>query len=196
MEIKILSGKSILPYIEPIAQLRIHVFREFPYLYDGFIPYEKSYLKVYTETTQSVIVALFDGDVLVGASTGLPMSEANDAFQQPFKNGNYDLRAIYYFGESVLLKAYRGQGWGHRFFEEREQFAHEQGHDITVFCAVERSGSHHLCPEDYRSHHLFWRKRGYQPIPHMRCSFEWKDIDQIEETQKDLTFWIRELKGR
>ncbi len=32
---KRLSGSQIAPYIDELAQLRITVFREFPYLYDG-----------------------------------------------------------------------------------------------------------------------------------------------------------------
>ena len=35
LEIKIISGRQLLPHMESIARLRISVFRAFPYLYEG-----------------------------------------------------------------------------------------------------------------------------------------------------------------
>jgi GNAT superfamily N-acetyltransferase len=44
-----------------------------------------------------------------------------------------DLSRIFYFGESVLLSQYRGQGVGVRFFEEREKAARDHGYSQTAF---------------------------------------------------------------
>jgi len=35
------SGVDLIPYIADLARLRIQVFRDFPYLYDGDLGYEK-----------------------------------------------------------------------------------------------------------------------------------------------------------
>ncbi len=41
LEIKVISGRQLLPHMESIARLRISVFRAYPYLYDGDMEYEK-----------------------------------------------------------------------------------------------------------------------------------------------------------
>ena len=60
--IKHFFSKDITPLIPDLARLRITVFRDFPYLYEGSYEYEKEYLKVYTNSSASVLVAAFDRD--------------------------------------------------------------------------------------------------------------------------------------
>jgi hypothetical protein len=45
MEVTQLRGREIEPYLQEIAGLRITVFREFPYLYEGDLEYEMAYLR-------------------------------------------------------------------------------------------------------------------------------------------------------
>ena len=73
IQIKTVTGTGVLPWLEPVAQLRIRVFREFPYLYDGEWQYERDYLAAYAESPDSVVVLALEGDTVVGASTGLPL---------------------------------------------------------------------------------------------------------------------------
>ena len=47
LEITSLKGKQILDHIDKLAQLRIAIFKEYPYLYDGNFLYEQKYLKTY-----------------------------------------------------------------------------------------------------------------------------------------------------
>ena len=81
---KRLSGPALNQYIDELAQLRMQVFRDFPYLYDGDLAYEARYLKTYIEAPDSVIVLAFDGDKVVGASTGVPLRHEMDEVKQPF----------------------------------------------------------------------------------------------------------------
>jgi hypothetical protein len=50
IQIKILTGHDaeLAARMNDVARLRITVFREFPYLYDGNFDYEKKYLASYT----------------------------------------------------------------------------------------------------------------------------------------------------
>ena len=41
------SGAALIEHISDLASLRIEVFRDFPYLYDGDFEYEKKYLQTY-----------------------------------------------------------------------------------------------------------------------------------------------------
>lgn len=191
VEILRLSGKLVEQYLEQVANLRIGVFREFPYLYDGSADYETDYLRVYAESPRSVFVLAIDDGKVVGASTGLPLTDADEAFQKPFVDAGIDPAAVYYFGESVLEKSYRGRGIGHRFFDEREAHAREHGFTVTAFCAVERDADHPMKPEDYRSNDAFWIKRGYQKTPELAATLEWQQVDDAAEVLNTLIFWVK-----
>jgi hypothetical protein len=39
------AGRDVLAHLPDIARLRIEVFREYPYLYDGDRAYEERYLR-------------------------------------------------------------------------------------------------------------------------------------------------------
>jgi len=191
IEIRRLTGPAILPHLADIARLRIRVFREFPYLYDGTVEYEQSYLESYAAARSGVCVLAIDDGVVVGASTGLPLEEADEAFRRPFAEAGIDKRSVFYFGESVLEKSHRGRGIGHRFFDEREAHAAELGFGITTFCAVERPDDHPLKPAGYRSNNAFWTRRGYVLRPDLRSRLSWKQVDSPEEVSNVLAFRIR-----
>ena len=194
VQLERVSGEAIRPWAGRVAALRIEVFREWPYLYDGDMAYEEQYLETYIQSPRSVFVLARDGERVVGAATGLPLADEEDAFIQPFVDQGYDPAAIFYFGESVLLPDYRGQGIGVRFFEEREAHARELGgFRYCCFCAVERPDDHPLRPKDYQPLDDFWKKRGYEPVPELRTHYPWKDIDQAEETAKPMNFWMGRL---
>lgn len=191
VEILRLSGKQVEKYLEEVASLRISVFREFPYLYDGSAEYETDYLRVYAESPRSVFVLAIEDGKVVGASTGVPLVDADEAFRKPFVNAGIDPASVYYFGESVLEKSYRGRGIGHRFFDEREAHAREHGFKVTAFCAVERDAGHPLKPDDYRSNDAFWIKRGYTKTPELAATLEWQQVDETEEVLNALVFWVK-----
>ena len=190
--IKRLTGASILPYIDALAELRIAVFREFPYLYNGSFDYEQKYLKRYTQSDETVVVLALDGDKVVGASTGMPMKDEDSMVWDAFVRAGLDKNDYFYFGESVLLSKYRGQGIGVRFFEEREAHAYTLGYQKTTFCAVDRPVDHPRRPTDYIPLHRFWNNRGYIEQPNLKAEFKWQDLDENQESAKSLTFWVKQ----
>ena len=192
IEIRRAAGADVAEYLEDAARLRISVFREFPYLYEGDEESEREYLGHYTECPGSVFVlAICDGRI-AGVSTGLPLAEADPVFQKPFIDAALRPADWFYFGESVLDRAWRGKGIGHRFFDEREAHARGLGFTKTCFCSVKREPGHPLCPEGYRPNDLFWTKRGYVKQPELRANLAWKQIDATEEVENELVFWTRE----
>lgn len=190
------TGSGFTAVFDELAALRIAVFREFPYLYEGSVDYEKTYLETYARSKRSLGVLLYDKGHLVGATTCLPLTDETDEVQTPFRAAGYDLDAVFYFGESLLLPAYRGQGWGHRFFDEREAHAYSFGtYTFTCFCAVERPADHPLRPVNYRPNDLFWTKRGYRKTPELTTTFDWPDLGATESTPKRMVFWTRPLNN-
>ena len=186
------SGTALEHYIPELARLRIEVIRDFPYLYDGDYDYEKKYLQTYIDTPDSVIVLAFDGEIVVGASTAIPMQYETDQLKKPFLEQGYTLDEVFYCSESVLNKDYRGLGLGVQFFEQREAHAKELGgFKVITFCCVERPLDHPRRPANYVPLDLFWNKRGYVKHPELKTTYSWKDLDEIQETPKPMTFWLK-----
>ena len=186
------SGDALKQFIPELARLRIEVFRDFPYLYDGDINYEQKYLQTYIDCPESVIVIAFNGDKVIGASTAIPMKYETDELKKPFIEHGYQLDEVFYCSESVLDKDWRGRGIGVRFFEQREAHAEDLGGFKHIcFCCVERPVDHPRRPVNYVPLDQFWKKRGYVKHPELSTSYVWKDLDEINETAKPMTFWLK-----
>ena len=193
IQVERLTGQALADALDDVARLRIEVFRAWPYLYDGDAGYEAEYLQTYRESADAILVGAFDGDRLVGASTGTPMEDHAEDFGAAFAGQGIALEDIFYCAESVLLPEYRGHGLGHRFFDAREAHARGLGRNYSAFCGVVRPDDHPLRPADYRPLDGFWRKRGYEKVEGAVAEFSWKDLDREEETVHPLQFWMRRL---
>ena len=188
------SGPAIGPWLDDVARLRLAVFRDWPYLYDGDLAYEQDYLRAYARSADSVFVLALEGDRVVGASTGLPLADDTLEFQRPFLEAGRSVEDVFYFGESVLLPEYRGLGLGHRFFDEREAHARSLGRfAFTAFCAVDRDPGDPRRPADHRGNEVFWTKRGYVRQPGLTMRLGWQEIGESASSEKPLTFWLRAL---
>jgi len=60
-----LKGKEILPYLTELAHLRMTVFKEYPYLYEGDLAYEEKYLQTYADCNESIMVLAINTRALV-----------------------------------------------------------------------------------------------------------------------------------
>jgi GNAT superfamily N-acetyltransferase len=196
MTYKHFYGNEIQGVFGDLAQLRIKVFRDFPYLYEGTLEYEKEYLKVYANSKNALLFAVFDDTKMIGATTCIPLMDETEEVQKPFVQAGINLDTVFYFGESILLSQYRGLGIGNRFFEERENHARSFGnYSMTCFCAVNRPVNHPLKPLNYKSLDEFWTKRGYQKNEKLQSEFEWLDIDKGQATYKTMTYWTKNIKN-
>lgn len=194
LRVELLQGARIAAHLKALAKLRITVFREFPYLYEGSHEYEAQYLQTYIRCTDSLIVMAYDAEQAVGASTCLPLAQASAEMQQPFIDSGLPLDDTDYFGESVLLRPWRGRGLGVRFFEERERHGRGLGMRWAAFCAVDRPADHPLRPSDYVPHDAFWARRGYRQEPQLQCRLSWPDIGKAAASEKSMTFWRKPLE--
>lgn len=194
LNVKSLTGSELARGLPALARLRMEVFRAWPYLYDGSLAYEQSYLEKFAKAPGAVIVAAEDAGEIVGCATAAPMAAVEPDFAAPFIARGMDVATIFYCGESVLRASYRGKGLGHAFFDARETQARALGGFAkSAFCAVVRPPDHPLAPAGYVPLDAFWRKRGYEKVDGLTCIFTWKDVDQPDETPKTMQFWMKDL---
>lgn len=192
---KPLSGRAVEPHLDALARLRIEVFRDYPYLYDGTPAYEEKYLRAYVESPDSLVVLVCDGGAVVGATTGLPLASETEEFRRPFAAAGYDPGRIFYCGESVLLKRYRGRAVYPRLFAAREDHARALGRfDWSAFCCVQRLDDHPLRPADYAALDPVWTRYGYVRHPELTTRYAWKDIGEAQASEKPMVFWLKPLR--
>lgn len=189
-----LTGAAVDAQLDALAALRIAVFREFPYLYQGTLAYEREYIRGFASSARNTLVVARAGERVVGAATASPVLDREaDSCGPALRGLGYDLKDVYYFGESVLLPEFRGQGIGNAFFTQREASAREFGFSVTAFCAVDRPYDHPARPADYAPHDAFWVRRGYLRRADAVATFRWLDLGDSEETDKPMVFWTKEL---
>jgi GNAT superfamily N-acetyltransferase len=196
LQVFAVTGAEIEPFLPDVARLRIEVFREYPYLYDGDLAYEARYLARYSAAPESLFVLVRAHEPaarIVGASTAVPMAHEEAGFCQPLVAHGLDPAHIFYFGESVIARSHRGRGLGHRFFDEREAHARRLGFTHAVFAAVERAPGDARRPADYRPLDEFWQRRGFRKLPDCATTLSWKELGQASESSKAMGFWTKEL---
>jgi GNAT superfamily N-acetyltransferase len=194
--VRVLPRDEVEARLDDLARLRIAVFREWPYLYDGDLDYEREYLRTYVASAASVLVIAEDGPRVVGASTGVPLADEAPDFRAPYAAAGLEPTRVFYFGESVLLPEYRGRGIGHRFFDAREAHAAALGGFAwTSFCAVMRRDDDPRRPPGYRPLDPFWTARGYVRRPDIVTTIAWKELGEAAATDKRLVAWLRPIDG-
>lgn len=194
MELIRLRGNEARAFVNDLAALRLKVFYDFPYLYEGTLDYENKYLETYFKAQNSFVLLVKDQDLIVGATTGIWAQEEEENFKKPFIDHGLDPAKVFYFAESVLLNEYRGKGLGKIFFEEREKFARSLGMiDYLSFCAVERSPEHPLRPKDYRPLDSFWESQGFKKEAGLVTKYEWPDRGETKSTYKTMQYWLKKL---
>ncbi len=189
-----LTGQDLERALPALAALRIEVFRAFPYLYAGSPAYEVRYLRDFADAKDSLIVAAeTDAGEIAGCATGSALTGNHAEYSGPLVQAGFPLSSTFYFGESVLLPAFRGQGLGHAFFDAREAHAKARGYKRACFCAVEREKDHPARPADYSPLDGFWTKRGYRKLDGVMTAFAWPVEPGGPHLMHPMSYWMREL---
>jgi len=192
LQIETLTGEAMHRMLPALARLRCVVFAEWPYLYAGDAEREAAEQSWGEAAADAAIIVARDGDTPVGVATCRPLAGCNATILGAFARRDIDPGTFCYFGESVLLPAYRGRGLGHVFFDAREAHARAIGLTGATFCAVVRNGNDPRRPADDRPLDAFWRKRGYAPRPDISCVFDWREHGDDRERPHAMVFWMKE----
>jgi GNAT superfamily N-acetyltransferase len=194
IHVRSFTGSGLKPYLHSVAKLRMDVFREYPYFEEPDLDRETQTLRKIFSHRESIGVVIFDNTTIVGASIGYPLALEEPFLQKPFKERRMEIDSYFTFGDSVLLKAYRGRGIGHHFFDAREaHVAHHKKYKHICFCFPEHFETDPKAPKDFIPLSDFWRKRGYTQHPEMKGTLSWKTIGEAQPSEKQMVYWIKEV---
>lgn len=192
-------GVDVLRFIDVVSKMRIEIFREFPYLYEGNLNYEMDYMVGYARHPEATLaVATTPAGEIVGVSTGIPLAsdspivkEVKEAFdRRGIISGQY-----YYFGEVLVLPQYRGRHLVSRMYKAQEDFAASKGYQYASILTVIRDGDHPLKPRDYHSHDNMWQHLGFFRN-NLNISFHWPTIQpdaRVVDEDNPMEFWVKNL---
>ncbi len=175
---KSFRGKEIEPFLDELAKARIKQFRYYPYLYQGNMEFEKTYLEPYVANEDGLMIAAFDGENMIGFVTGIPLMSSSEIIQDAenqFAKVGYDARKLYYLGEVIIAPQYRSFGVGHKFIKPVESKILELGYHGACGLIVDRPEDHPLRPKGFPSLELYAQSLGYKSIG-ITSQLEWPTI--------------------
>jgi len=193
-----LRGAALRPWLPALSRLRVAVFRDWPYLYEGDPRWEEEYLAAYADRPDAAAILAFatgeQGEEVIGAATCQPMAETHEEVREAFARAGLDPAEFCYFGESVLLAPWRGQGIGLRFFEGREAHALALGLRRAAFVGVRRDPADPRRPAGQVPLDGFWARRGYRHHPGIVVRMNWPEVGgDGGEVPHELTAWLKDL---
>ena len=189
----ILTGTAVEDFLNDIASLRIEIFREFPYLYDGRREDELHYLKLYSVTPESFVIIINDGEKVAGAATGMPLCHETTELVEPFSGTSYPVDEIFYVGELLFYPEHRNRGMGMQLVRMVEEQIRSYSTYRYLTCAtVVRPDDHPLRPTDYIPIDRFLAHTGFSLLPGITTSFTWLETDGVRRCHP-MNFWIKEM---
>lgn len=195
-EFEIAINKDIEKYIDLIAQWRIEYFREFPYLYQGNLDYERKYLRHYAlDPKATVIVARHQNEILA-AVTGIPLSsETSIIADLKHLHKDVSLDEYYYLGEIIIPPRFRRIGLMRSLCEKQELIVKEWGFSKMCLLTVDREKDHPLAPANYKSSDDKFAHLGYHKT-NMTIELHWSTIqadDSVKDKENPLVMWVKSL---
>lgn len=177
-----------------LADLRVRIFREFPYLYDGTVEDECSNLRAYANSANSLITVMYDGIRHIAAMSCLPMQDAWGELVDNLSTQAVNISECLYIGEILMEKTHRGMGLGSRLFDFARMHAVRLNMKKLCFFSVRRDHTHDARPADYLEPAELWQKWGFSLVPGADVTLSYPQVD-VGMQSHILDFWIRPLNG-
>lgn len=183
VEIHIFEGNDAKPYLSLLADLRLEVFKEPPYLYLGNKEDELHYGARYLSKNLIISITTINGR-FAAIGTGLPLVEAQEVIRDVREKLN-DLESIYYYGEVIVLSEFRGKGLLKKILATQDEYIKTKGFTKVSMMTVIRDSVESELGE----------KLGYTKTE-MTIRCPWLTIQPDGSAKKEvnqLLFWIKSL---
>lgn len=190
---QLLTGTVIADALDEVATLRLEIFQEYPYLYQGRREDELTYLITYAEAPDASIILAYHGQAVIGAVAGMPLIHEDALMLGAFAGTTFPLNEIYYVGELLFRPDYRNGGLGRKLLAQLESHIRSLGCYRKLTCAtVDRPDDHPLRPRDYIPITKFLARTDFARLPGVTTSFIWREIDGVKRDHT-MQFWIKNL---
>lgn len=190
---QLLTRATVAERLDDLATLRLEIFEEYPYLYQGRRADELAYLRTYADKPDACAIIAFDGEAVIGAATGMPLIHEDAQLTDAFAKCDLSLKDIFYVGELLFLPSYRNGGLGQKLLAQMESQIRSFGRYRKLTCAtIERPADHPLRPSDYIPITRFLARTGFAQLPGVVTHFAWREIDGVKRDHA-MQFWIKEL---
>lgn len=186
-----IKGKNISAYIEQLGKYRIDIFKEYPYLYEGDLEYERSYLSRYAQSNGSILLISYDQKGIVGACTGIPLQDEEEEFIAPFKNE--DITSIFYIGEIMVRSDSRSKGLGTALLSNIIELIALENYKKICLYTVQREQNHPLKPKNYISPDNLWMKFDFKKDLERLVYYHWRELNDNRETIKAMNVWSKQF---
>ena len=189
---QLLTGATIADGLNDMATLRLDIFQEYPYLYQGGREDELNYLSTYAEAPDACAILAYDGSSIIGAATGMPLIHEDAQMLDAFAGTTLPLNEIYYVGELLFRPPYRNCGLGQKLLAQLESHIRSLGSYRTLTCAtVKRPDDHPSRPPDYIPITQFLARTGFARLPGVTTHFRWRETDGVKRDHC-MQFWGKE----
>ena len=190
---KLFTGPAITGWLDDMATLRLDIFEEYPYLYQGQRGDELNYLGTYAKAPDACVMLAYHGSAIIGAATGMPLIHEDAKMLDAFAGTALPLDDIYYVGELLFRPAYRNSGLGLKLLGQMENHIRSLDHYRQLTCAtVERPDDHPLRPRDYIPITRFLARTGFVQLPGVTAYFTWLETDGSKRDHP-MQFWIKDF---
>lgn len=190
---QLLTGAAIADAVDDLATLRLEIFPEYPYLYQGRREDELAYLNSYAEAPDACVILACDGLAVIGAATGMPLIHEDAQMRDAFAGTIFPLDEVYYVGELLFRPAYRNCGLCRKLLDQMENRIRSLGCYRHLTCAtVERPDDHLLRPRDYIPITRFLTRTAFVRLSGVTTSFKWREIDGVKRDHP-MQFWSKKL---
>ena len=199
-QLKLLTGpdlESILPFM---AQQRIELFREYPYLYEGNLKEEMSYLDWFAKLRHTAVAVAYHDQQPVGFVSGTSFKDFDTHFKgscDVFQKANLKPEEYYYFAEGMVVPEHRGNSLSLNLYALIESYAKKVGYKAG--CIVDESHDKHpLKPSDYYSPEAVFKTAKYIQSP-LRIKFNWatRQVDgPAQDQEHELRYWLKKFDSQ
>lgn len=194
MEIEIVHGPITSRHAELVTSMRMSIFREYPYFYAGDLKTEAEYVEIYTKSPRSIFVLAKEGKKVIGLVTGIPLQDMDEDLTAPIKKAVLDLQPIYYLGEILLLKEFRGKGIGYQMYKAFEKTVRGQHcYTMIAIIRIDEKQNHAKKPKDYKSLQEFWTRLGFVEDLNLSLKVPYQEIDHADKTSHTFYYSLKKI---
>lgn len=179
---------------EFFTHLRTKIFREYPYFYIGDEKTETEYADFYLKSPNSFLILVKEGQKKIGLVSGIPLVEMDEYFLTPFHRASLSLQPIFYLGEILLLKEFRGRGIGYRIYQAFEAEVRKLPRFTSIaILRMHDPKNDPRKPKDYKSLDPFWMRLGYTENPSLSLTIPYQEIGHTSKTDHFFTYSLKNI---